>query len=440
MRYPGTSQRDFITNRTSAKKTSKDFKASVETVIKEFSEMLNSHEREEVLEEFSMNLKGYKAELEQRIQSCTTDNVEYVETLFDLNDKIQHLLDLYCKARRSEFESNRITSPKKSIQTPNKATPESILDLDIFSDISIGTSSHPSDSPIRNTSIMAQFPTQGFSTASPMKYNNPTIITSPFIQSSGNSSTQNALSIYQPSSISEMSPLREENEKLKYALFQKQTDDNEKMIMINKLQTEILQLKIALDASRQELVYKDEVISKISSQNSHLSKSLAEALHNLEKYSKNSGFSSPKSPIKAISPKKSLISNFEFYRNCNSMARGVLYDDDHIQIGLQIANSDTEIIGMMYIGNKSVEPINEIATEIIDYPDDGLNLSITPLISNETINHGSQANRMIKASLHNFCGKIPIIHIKINEQHYNFHLPITAMRFLKSLNTNPEES
>ncbi|CAG9313738.1 unnamed protein product [Blepharisma stoltei] len=478
MKYPGTIQRDYDTYRPPSKQNSITFKNSIESAVKTFYDLVTAGEKKEVLDERAACLKGYRSDIENQIQNCSTDSVEWVEMLFQLGDKVQNALEMYENFKKGKKTEN---INDKNLGTPNKSLNESILDLDIFSDIppqkaspvvikTQGSPTKPMQGPIGNGAFNDPLSLTPVKTQSPAAVN----LFNPHLSPNLNSPSIFQTSIKSPSDRIEISILREENDKLKSLLFQKQSEENERISQQNKLLNEVNFLKQALELAKQDISMKDELINKLTSANTQLNKSLFDAAQQIEKLTKltngfqdktsrpnvlkenhlnENSFDHLKPPqTTKILPCESAVSferkisseaiNYDLYRTSNSMARGVLFDDENIQVGLQIASDDTNIIGMMYIGNKNSCPITEITTEVSDYEKDGLVLSISPTHSHDTIQQGAQANRMIKASLINFTGKIPLLSLKIMqgvEKKYSLWLPITAARFVHGLQQDSKE-
>ncbi|CAG9318959.1 unnamed protein product [Blepharisma stoltei] len=129
------------------------------------------------------------------------------------------------------------------------------------------------------------------------------------------------------------------------------------------------------------------------------------------------------------------IDNNELCRLCNCVDRGVLYDDDRIQIGIKLIKQDDMIAGIMYFGNKYTEAIRDLRTEVISYPNEGLHLTIDNEQS-DPIQPKAQCFKQIKAKISGFTHKSPKLIITLRQEQIRnicLKLPITILRFFEGV-------
>lgn len=143
-------------------------------------------------------------------------------------------------------------------------------------------------------------------------------------------------------------------------------------------------------------------------------------------------------PVESAEPDS--VENQEFYRICNPLDQGVIYDDENIQIGIKLTRQDEFLFAIMYIGNKSSIVITDLRTEIIAYPHEGLDLAIDIEHSNEPILPKSQTCRQLKANITKFTHKSPKLILSLRQDRVRnlcLKLPITILRVFQGILTDP---
>ncbi|CAG9330929.1 unnamed protein product [Blepharisma stoltei] len=494
----------------------------VETAMDVYNDLIRSGGGGDAIVECFLQLKDLKSELEREVGQ--SDNPETIERLFELNDRLQMLIDSHHDiGKRPQSNKAYETVPVMQPQSAKKKQQiDNILDLDLFDD--------PQASSVSQS---AAFSSMSFATHNPRLQMMPTEMKSP--------ASQNYPALLPTSAKDDagaIESLKRENEKLKKVISHRQDEDSNKINQINQLMTENMQLKQALEAGKQQMFMQDENIKKLTQASAQMNASLVEANQNIErltrqleakeneirslKNEKPNGhqsslsqhslpmnpeirmqapqhapdpYSMAPAPQRAPDPYSMVpppqrapdpysmapelkvqipprvsdpyssspnpfddsdssddipqqahnfpIQNELFYRICNCIDRGILYDDEFLQVGIQIARDETGVMGMIYVGNKTPAPITELNTEAISYEKEGLVVLISPIISTDPITKGAQANRMVKASLKDFTGKIPKIIIKIKQGSETktlfLNLPITIARFLQGIQRSPEE-
>eukprot|EP00358_Blepharisma_japonicum_P005977 CAMPEP_0202943720 /NCGR_PEP_ID=MMETSP1395-20130829/4257_1 /ASSEMBLY_ACC=CAM_ASM_000871 /TAXON_ID=5961 /ORGANISM="Blepharisma japonicum, Strain Stock R1072" /LENGTH=487 /DNA_ID=CAMNT_0049641557 /DNA_START=220 /DNA_END=1683 /DNA_ORIENTATION=+ len=480
-----------------------------------YNDLIRSGGGGDAIVECFLQLKELKTELEREVGQ--SDNPETIESLFELNDRLQMLIDSHHDiGNKPQLSKSYDTVPVMQPQSAlKKQQIDNILDLDLFDD--------PQQSSVSQS---AAFSSMSFATQ------NPRINMMPIDIKSTNSQNYPALL---PTSVKDdagaIESLRRENEKLKKVIGHRQDGDSSKINQINQLMTENMQLKQALEAVKQQMFMQEENIKKLTQGSAQLNASLVEANQNIDRLTRQleakeneikslkmnekpnghqsslSQHSIPMNPelrvqapqrapdpytmapeLRVQAPQRAPdpysmapelkvqipprvpdpyssspnpfdnsdssddipeqshnfpIQNELYYRICNCIDRGILYDDEFLQVGMQIARDETSIMGMIYVGNKTPVPITELNTEVISYEKEGLVVLISPIISTDPITQGLQANRMVKASLKDFTGRIPKIIIKIKQGSETktlfLNLPITIARFLQGIQRSPEE-
>lgn len=141
-------------------------------------------------------------------------------------------------------------------------------------------------------------------------------------------------------------------------------------------------------------------------------------------------------------PNEDLSENLELFIKCNRTNRGIIYEDEDLQIGIQVSKQEDNVLGYIYFGNKSAHPITVLNTEISHHSQDSISITLNQTYSSDVTTQGSQANRNIRAKLLIPTGKIPKMIINLTQGHQkqiSLSLPITMARFLNSLQVSHQE-
>lgn len=460
-------------NQLKARNRSKDESTiqRIESAIQLYNDLYKAGERGDTLEECLLALKSLKSELEREISNFSTDSPESIEIMFEINDRLQHIIDVH-KTQGSVNKRPYETAPSQTnSQSRNQPNTESLLDLDLFS-------TPPPSQP--SVSQSAAFSNMSFATHNPRLQMNFQSQSSPDYP---------GLSPTLPKDDSDLRTLRIENERLKNLVNHRQENDATKMNQLNILTNENQELRKALEEAQQHLYQHMEVVKKLTFTCNQLNQELLEAKQTIERFGKQNAINGSQSNLKngmsnlSLNPPQNFenrsslvyppqkekevqiipnpfdsesssdeiphsslefpIQNDLFYRICNCIERGVLFDDDFIQVGIQVALNESDVIAMIYIGNKGTSAITELHTEVTSFDKEGLSIMINPLISTDPISQGSQATRMIRATLKDFTGNVPKMILKIKQgfdlRNYYLNLPITIARFLQGLQRPAEE-
>ncbi|CAG9332797.1 unnamed protein product [Blepharisma stoltei] len=480
MMYEGNSPGSLVASHT-IKNTGGSLQVRAESTISLYNDLKSSGGDREMISECFLQLKQLKKEIERELEN--SDNPENIGSLLDINDRLQMITDTEqnfaqdYSMDRKKYDSAPSIQPLQPIR---KQEPNNILDLDLFgSPPTIPSSQSPSFSSMNYATYNPRL--QMMPSPDPYSQDYPAL--SPTLAKATDSDT--------------LRLLKQENETLKKRINSRQDDDINQANQLNLLMTENMQLKQAFEAVKQQMFMQEENLRNLTAAGAQINASLIEANQSIEKLTKlleikenelqslrqggqkQNGYQAsisqqslpmnpnlldvkvppkrgPESQNSSLNPFDSdssndipaqphnfPIQNALFYRICNTMDRGILYDDESFQVGIQIVLNESEIMGMIYIGNKTPVPVTEINTEVTSYDKEGLIVLISPIISTDTITQGAQANRMLKVSLKDFTGKIPKIIIKIKQGSDNktlfLNLPITIARFLQGIQRPPEE-
>ena len=442
-------------------------KENVESTLRQLDEITD----EEFLADFISILESQQRELEIGIQDAVNSNNELeINSLMVLADKIAIAIN------RSRSKKNIIhgsSSNQKSSLTYKTHISEknSSPQFDIFDlDIAPGEKFEPAILPPSKPS--------NFFTHQPIIVNSPRN-TSNFFPENRKSENEDL------KDNQALASLQLENSQLKEALGYMKGQIYEKDIALqnlNKLNSDLVNQKDQIYLSLQEAKKKIEKLELELQRNLEVKKNLEIDfnskldLHPIEdskQYEKKSALDfdldfilsppsnnktqSPQIPQKVEAPAaKKLPRLFESsssseelepeiiaskpendiaFRMGNCMEMGLLLDNEYIQIGFQLKRQSNEIFCMIFIANKSTEPITEIVTEIMNVSMEALPMIIQPIKSSEEILQNAQAMRMIKAQLCDFTSKVANLKISIQcktIRNYTLKLPITITRFIES--------
>lgn len=146
---------------------------------------------------------------------------------------------------------------------------------------------------------------------------------------------------------------------------------------------------------------------------------------------------------KVITPSLEVLApiNLNFCRLCHLYPQGVLYDDDKLQIGIQIMVQGTQGRAMLFLGNKSPDPISHITIET--WTPHGLDLSVNQATDENSYATGQQTNRMLGFELKGFYSKLPKLSVNFNRagalENLVLELPIFVSRFIAPLKKSGAE-
>mmetsp|Transcript_2104 Transcript_2104/g.5210 ORF Transcript_2104/g.5210 Transcript_2104/m.5210 type:complete len:935 (+) Transcript_2104:1865-4669(+) len=174
----------------------------------------------------------------------------------------------------------------------------------------------------------------------------------------------------------------------------------------------------------------DDFAADAASSNPYLVPELSASI-DVKANSMNFFFQAPPVPQKVSLETASPV-NLHFCRLCNLYPQGVVYDDDKVQIGIQVMVQGTQGRAMLFIGNKSPDPISNIEIESWSPPE--LDLSITQPFDEASYASGQQTNRMANFEIKGFFGRPPKISVSFIRSGANesllLQLPISVGRFV----------
>lgn len=145
----------------------------------------------------------------------------------------------------------------------------------------------------------------------------------------------------------------------------------------------------------------------------------------------------PQKPIEIQTPDQYLP-----YRVGNCMDKGILFENDSIHIAFQLKTQNQDVMCIVYIGNKSSNPILEIITHLDNIDEPNFPILMQPTNTNEKLEKGNQTTRMIKAQYLNPSAQIPklkIIFKSIDCFCLTVFLPITIARICRGIRENVED-
>ena len=457
----------------------------------------------DALEEVRNTLATMKTQLEVQIENAmTSSNSDQIEMLLDLNDQVQAALNQSGKAHSSDFEvDEEVPEILMPTTTKPQSDPINLLDLDIeFSSPppKQTTQELPSASPYSSSyssgpSLLTQLQSENSQLKSQIKdrqLEDSGTANQVHVMESENQGLKNSLEGLQQTlnqKTNTYNQLFKKNQELK----------QEYQLITQKIQTvsEQLKSKSTIQSPSRSLGPSKELEKPSQSPPKQATSQAFDPfteLHSPPKQPPSQPFDPftelekpPQSPPKQSSPQTLQLDNrksypsefessnpfdadssseedqpFEFklpeepkvtelgtvnkdaYRIVNSTGTGVLYDDEDIQVGFKCALQNNEVQAIMFIGNKSNQPIQELITEIKDC-DENLKVAIDQTHSSEGIPQNSKANRRLRGIITGFSSAIPALSLKIcykNSKLMKLLLPLTMIRFIEGFKGTPTEA
>ena len=146
---------------------------------------------------------------------------------------------------------------------------------------------------------------------------------------------------------------------------------------------------------------------------------------------------SPRKPIEIPTPDQHLP-----YRVGNCLDMGVLFENDSIHIAFQLKTQGQDVMCIVYIGNKSANPILELSAQLDNIDQGSFPILMQPTTTNEKLEQGSQSTRMIKAHYLSPSAQIPKLKVAFKSTDsfsLTVFLPITIGRICKGMRESPED-